>query len=414
MKRYSIFSILRNSISYQADWQLVWRYPEPKPEYDVIIIGGGGHGLGAAYYLAKDHGITNVAVLEMGWIGSGNSGRNTMTIRSNFIRDVSVPFHDYSIELYKGLSNALNYNIMFSQRGMISFIQSAADTHEAMRYANTMQIYGADYKVLNLEEVKRIVPILENQPNARLPVFGGVYQPRAAMARRDAVVWGYARMADAHGVDIIQNCAVTGINRDGGRVTGVETTRGPIRARKIGMAVAGHGSVVAAMAGLRLPIITQTLQAWVSTPVKPILNTIVGGGAYGAWLMQSDKGELVIVGAEDTYRSYAQRGTLPIQESANAAMLEFFPIFKRMKLLRQWGGRLEVTHDNTPIISKTPVEGFTIDIAGYGGFKSTPIAAKTHAHLIATGAPHELTRGLGLDRFEKGQLVLEGGIGARW
>ena len=414
MKRYSIFSILRNSMSYQEDWQLVWRYPEPKPEYNVIIIGGGGHGLGAAYYLAKDHGITNVAVLEMGWIGSGNSGRNTMTIRSNFIRDVSVPFHDYSIELYKGLSKALNYNIMFSQRGMISFIQSAEDTHEALRYANTMQIYGADYKVLNLEEVKRIVPILENQPNARLPVFGGVYQPRAAMARHDAVVWGYARMADAHGVDIIQNCAVTGINRDGGRVTGVETTRGPIRARKIGMAVAGHGSVVSAMAGLRLPIITQTLQAWVSTPVKPILNTIVGGGAYGAWLMQSDKGELVIVGAEDTYRSYAQRGTLPIQESANAAMLEFFPIFKRMKLLRQWGGRLEVTHDNTPIISKTPVEGFTIDIAGYGGFKSTPIAAKTHAHLIATGAPHELTRGLGLDRFEKGKLVLEGGIGARW
>ena len=414
MKRYSIFSILRNSMSYQVDWQLVWRYPEPKPEYNVIIIGGGGHGLGAAYYLAKDHGITNVAVLEMGWIGSGNSGRNTMTIRSNFIRDVSVPFHDYSIELYKGLSKALNYNIMFSQRGMISFIQSAEDTHEALRYANTMQIYGADYKVLNLEEVKRIVPILENQPNARLPVFGGVYQPRAAMARHDAVVWGYARMADAHGVDIIQNCAVTGINRDGGRVTGVETTRGPIRARKIGMAVAGHGSVVSAMAGLRLPIITQTLQAWVSTPVKPILNTIVGGGAYGAWLMQSDKGELVIVGAEDTYRSYAQRGTLPIQESANAAMLEFFPIFKRMKLLRQWGGRLEVTHDNTPIISKTPVEGFTIDIAGYGGFKSTPIAAKTHAHLIATGAPHELTRGLGLDRFEKGKLVLEGGIGARW
>ena len=414
MKRYSIFSLLRNSMSYQEDWQHAWRSPEPKPEYDVIIIGGGGHGLGAAYYLAKDHGITNVAVLEMGWIGGGNSGRNTMTIRSNYIRDVSVPFHDYSIELYKGLSKALNYNIMFSQRGMISLIQSAGATRSALRYANTMHIYGADYQVLNLDEVKRIVPILENQPNARMPVFGGVYQPRAAMARHDAIVWGFARMADSHGIDVIQNCEVIGINRDGGGVTGVETTRGPIRARKIGMAVAGHGSVVAAMVGLRLPIKTVPLQAWVSTPVKPILNTIVGGGAFGAWVMQSDKGELVIVGETDPYPSYAQRGALPVQESVNAGMLEVFPIFKRMKLMRQWAGRLDTTHDNSPIISSTPVEGFTIDVAGSGGFKTTPVAAKTHAHLIATGEPHDLALGLGLDRFEKGQLVIEGGTGARW
>ena len=234
------------------------------------------------------------------------------------------------------------------------------------------------------------------------------------MARHDAIVWGFARMADSHGVDIIQNCEVTGINRDGGRVTGVETTRGPIRAKKIGMAVAGHGSVVANMAGLRLPIMTQPLQAWVSTPVKPILDTIVVCGGYGAYLMQSDKGELVIGGAADPYPSYAQRGALPVQESVNSGMLEVFPIFKRMKLLRQWGGRLDITHDNSPVISKTPVEGFTVDIAGSGGFKTIPVAAKTHAHLIATGEPHELTRGLGLDRFEKGNLVIEGGVGARW
>ncbi len=413
MKRYSIFNILRNSMSYHDDWQRVWRSPEPKPEYDVIIIGGGGHGLGAAYYLAKEHGITNVAVLEMGYIGSGNSGRNTMTIRSNMLREVSVPFHDYSIELYKGLSEALNYNIMFSQRGMVSFIQSAGATRQALRRANTMHIYGADYQVLNLEEVKRIVPIFENQPNARFPIFGGVYQPRAAMARHDAIVWGFARMADAHGVDVIQKCEVTGISRDGGRVTGVETTRGPIRAKKVGMAVAGHGSVVAAMAGLRLPIITHPLQAWVSTPVKPILDTIVVLGAYGGYLMQSDKGELVIGGAEDPYPSYAQRGALFVQETTNAGMLEAFPIFKRMKLLRQWGGRLDTTHDGTPIISKTPIEGFTIDVAGYGGFKTTPVAAMTHAHLIATGEPHELARGLTLDRFETGKLVFEGGMGVR-
>ena len=413
MKRYSIFSILRNAMAYHDGWERAWRSPEPRPEYDAIIIGGGGHGLAAAHYLAEDHGVTNVAVLEKGWLGGGNTGRNTMTIRSNYIRDVSVPFHDLSIELYAGLSRALNYNIMFSQRGSLRLIQGAREARQAIRRVHTMHVYGADYRMLSLDEVKRIVPILVNAPDARLPVVGGVYQPRAGMARHDAVAWGFARMADARGVHIIQNCEVTGITREGTRVTGVETTKGPIRAKKVGMAVAGHGSVVAGMVGLRLPVETLPLQAFVSEPIKPILNTIVNCGGYGAYLMQSDRGELVIGGAADPYPSYQQRGTFQITEQVVAGMCEVFPIFKRLKFMRQWAGMIDNVYDSSPIISKTPVEGFTIDVAGAGGFKTTPVAAKMHAHLIATGEPHEMIQGLGLDRFERGALVLESGVGSR-
>jgi sarcosine oxidase subunit beta len=413
VKRYSIFSLIRNALSFHDGWERVWRSPDPRPEYDVVIIGGGGHGLGCAYYLAKDHGLTNVAVLEKGWLGGGNTGRNTMTIRSNYIRDVSVPFHDYSIELYRQLSQELNFNIMFSQRGMVTLIQSAASSRDAMRRANTMHIYGADYRVLSVAAVKKMLPILATPANARFPVIGGVYQPRAGIARHDAVAWGYARMADAMGVQVIQNCEVTGIDRVDNRVVGVRTTRGAIKAKKIGIATAGHNSVVAAMAGLRLPIETKPLQAFVSDPVKPILEPIVVCGGYGAYLMQSDKGEIVVGGAEDPYPSYQQRGTYAITEEIVAGMVETFPIFKRMRLMRQWGGMVELIPDSTPIIGKTPVEGLTIDIAGAGGFKTIPVAAKCHAHVIATGRQHELARGYGLDRYEKGRLVLETGVGSR-
>ena len=413
MQRYSVFSLIRNAFSYHEKWQQAWRSPEPKRQYDVVIIGGGGHGLGAAHYLAKDHGITNVAVLEKGWLGGGNTGRNTMTVRSNFLREASVPFHEESLALYRGLSKELNYNLMVGKRGMITFLQSSGASRIATQMANTMHIYGARYQMLSVEDIRRKIPIFDPPADTRMPVTGGVYQPDASLVRHDAVAWGFARSADSRGVDIIQNCEVTAIQRDGGRVTGVETNRGTIQARKIGMAVAGHGSVVASMAGLRLPIVTQPLQAWVSEPVKPILDEIIVIRNYfGTYLMQSDKGEIVVGQGCDPYGSYAQRGTFPIIEDATSAVLEMFPRFCRLKLLRHWAGMLDMTYDGSPIISKTDVKGFYIDVAGSGGFKTTPVAAKTFAHLIARDEPHQLTRSLGLDRFSTGHLVPEGGVSA--
>ena len=411
MKRYSITSLLRNAMSYHEDWQLAWRSPEPKPEYDVIIIGGGGHGLATACYLAKDHGITNVAVVEKGWLGGGNTGRNTMTIRSNYLREQSIPFMDRSLEMYEELSSYLNYNVMFSQRGQITFIQSAAATRRAMRQKNTMHLYGADYRAMSFEEMKRRLPIFENSPNARHKVSGAVYQKSAGIARHDAVAWGFARMADAHGVDILQNCEVQGILRENGRAVGVETTKGIIKAKKVGMAVAGHASVVANMAGFRMPIETQPLQAFVSTPIKPVLDAVVVCGGYGAYVMQSDKGEIVAGSGADPYPSYAQRGTPPIIEGVITAVTEVFPVFRRLQLLRHWAGMIDICYDGSPIISKTPVEGFYCDVGwGSGGFKATPISGKTFAHLIARDEPHELAKSFTFDRFEKGKLVLEGGV----
>ncbi len=413
MQRYSIFSLARNALSHHRNWQRAWRSPTPKARYDIIIIGGGGHGLGAAHYLAREHGMTNIAVLEKGWIGGGNTGRNTMTVRSNFLREASVPFHEHSLDLYRQLSRELNFNVMANERGMITFIQSSAVNRIAMQMANTMHIYGADYRVIGLDEVRRRIPIFDPPEDMRMPIHGAVYQPRASMVRHDAVAWGFARSADARGVDIIQNCEVIDILRENGRVAGVETTRGVIHADKVGMAVAGHGSVVAGMAGIRLPIVTQPLQAWVSEPIKPVLDEIVVIRSYfGTYLMQSDKGEIVVGQGCDPYPSYAQRGTFPIIEDATTAMLEVFPSFRRLKLLRHWAGMLDMVYDGSPVISRTDLKGFYVDLAGSGGFKTTPAAARTFAHLIARDEPHPLAAAYELSRFSNGHLIPEGGVSA--
>ena len=411
MQRYSIFSLARNALSHHRNWQHAWRSPAPKARYDAVIIGGGGHGLGTAHYLATEHGMTNIAVLEKGWIGGGNTGRNTMTVRSNFLREASVPFHEHSLDLYRQLSRELNFNTMTNERGMITFIQSSAVNRIAMQMANTMHIYGADYRVIGLDEVRRRIPIFEPAEDMRMPIHGAVYQPRASMVRHDAVAWGFARSADARGADIIQNCEVTGILKENGRITGVETSRGVIHADKVGMAVAGHGSVVAGMAGIRLPIVTHPLQAWVSEPIKPVLDEIVVIRSYfGTYLMQSDKGEIVVGQGCDPYPSYAQRGTFPIIEDATTAMLEVFPSFRRLKLLRHWAGMLDMVYDGSPVISRTDLKGFYVDLAGSGGFKTTPAAARTFAHLIARDEPHPLAAAYELNRFSNGQLIPEGGV----
>ena len=413
MKRYSALGLLRNALNYNRDWRVAWRSPEPKKSYDAIIVGGGGHGLATAYYLARDHGIGNVAVLEKGWIGGGNTGRNTTIVRSNYLWTEASLLYEKSMQLWEGLSQDLNYNVMFSQRGVYNLGHSLQDMRDIERRVNANRLNGIDADVLGAAGVKKAIPCINTSPDARYPILGASLQRRAGVARHDAVAWGFARAADALGVDIIEQCEVVGIDVRGGKVTGVETTRGPIAADRIGVVVAGHASVLAEMADLRLPIESHPLQAFVSEPIKPVLDTVVMSGAVHGYISQSDKGELVIGAGIDAYNGYGQRGSFPVIEHTMQAIIELFPMFSRVRMLRLWGGIVDVCPDACPIVSKTPVQGLYFNCGwGTGGFKATPGSGWVFAHTIAHDEPHELNAPFSLERFTSGALIDEHGAAA--
>lgn len=405
-RHYSALALLKEGLGGQRGWKPAWRDAVPKPRYDAIVIGGGGHGLATAYYLAKNHGLTDVALIERGWLGGGNTGRNTTVIRSNYFYPESAAFYDFSVKLYEGLSRALNYNIMFSQRGQWMLAHDRHGVEMARRSANAMLLNGIDAEYHDQASVYAQIPGLN--PNPRFPILAGIVQPRGGTARHDAVAWAYARAACALGVDIIQNCEVQGFLIAGGRVEGVETSHGTIRSDRVGMAVAGHSSVLAAKAGLRLPISSYALQAFVSEPVKPCLDTVVLSPATGTYISQSDKGELVIGAGLDLYLSYAQRGNLPWMERAAAGTIDLFPQFSRLRFLRQWAGIVDVVHDSTPLIGPTRIAGLSINGGwGTGGFKAIPAGGWCLAHQMATGEAHPLAEAFGLERFESGALIDE-------
>lgn len=409
-KKYSVFSLARNAVTYHENWAEAWRSPMPRKQYDVVIIGGGGHGLATAYYLASEHGIQNVAILEKGWIGGGNTGRNTTIVRSNYLWDESAHLYEKSLKLWESLSRDLNYNVMFSQRGVMNLGHTLQDMRDIQRRSNANYLNGIDSRVLTPNEIQEMIPIINASSNARYPILGASFQPRGGVARHDAVAWGFARAADRHGVDIIQNCEVTGILRQNGAVTGVDTTLGPIYSKKIGVAAAGHSSVIADMAGLRLPIESHPLQALVSEPLKPVLDTVVMSNAVHGYISQSDKGELVIGAGIDAYTGYGQRGSFSIIEDNVGAIVELFPIFSRVRMLRQWGGIVDVCPDACPIIGKTSLEGLYLNCGwGTGGFKATPGSGWVFAHTIARDAPHALNEAFGLERFISGALIDEHG-----
>ena len=408
--KYSIFSLARNAVTYHENWREAWRSPEPRKDYDVIVIGGGGHGLATAYYLASEHGIRNVAVLEKNWIGGGNTGRNTTIVRSNYLWDESAHLYEKSLRLWEGLSQKLNYNVMFSQRGVMNLGHTLQDMRDIERRSNANYLNGIDSEVLRPEQIRQIVPIMNTSPHARYPVLGASFQRRGGVARHDAVAWGFARAADREGVDILQNCEVTGILRHNGAVTGVETNRGRIQAKKVGVVVAGHSSVIASMAGLRLPIESHPLQALVSEPLKPILHTVVMSNAVHGYISQSDKGELVIGAGVDSYTGYGQRGSFSVVEGNIGAIVELFPVFSRVRMLRQWGGIVDVCPDACPIIGTTPIRGLYFNCGwGTGGFKATPGSGWVFAHTIARDEPHPLNAAFTLERFSTGALIDEHG-----
>ena len=411
-RKYSIFSIAKNALNGHKDWPKMWRSPEPREFYDVIIIGGGGHGLGTAYYLAKEHGLKNIAVIEKGWLGGGNTGRNTTIIRSNYLWDDSAHLYEHSLKLWENLSSDLNYNVMFSQRGVMNLAHNEHDIKEIKRRISANNLNGIDSLWLSKEEIKKKVPIM-NTDNLRYPVLGASYQPRGGVARHDAIAWGFAMRADEMGVDIIQNCEAHQIKTKNGKVEGVETSKGLIRANKIGIVASGHTSVLAETAGIRLPLQSKPLQALVSEPIKPIIDTVVMSSAVHAYVSQSDKGELVIGAGTDSYNSFTQRGGFDIIEETIRAMIELYPVFGKMKMLRQWGGIVDICPDASPIISKSDIEGLFFNCGwGTGGFKATPGSANVFAHTIAKNEPHQINSAFSLERFVSGKLVDEHGAAA--
>jgi methylglutamate dehydrogenase subunit A len=414
MTRFSIFSLAKNAFSGHREWKSTWRDASPKAGYDVIIVGGGGHGLATAYYLAKVHGITNVAVIEKGWIGGGNAGRNTTIIRSNYALEGNTAFYEWSMKLWEGMEQDLNYNTMVSQRGVLNLYHSDAQRDAFAKRGNAMRLNGVDAQLLDQDGVRKLAPFL-NYDQARFPVMGGLLQGRGGTARHDAVVWGYARAASDRGVDIIQNCEVTGFVRGvNGTITGVETTRGTIGAKKVGMAVAGNSSRVVALAELRLPIESHVLQAFVSEALKPVIPGVITFGAGHFYISQSDKGGLVFGGDIDGYNSYASRGNLPVVQDVCEGGMAIMPMIGRARLLRSWGGICDMTMDGSPIIDRSPIEGLYLNAGwNYGGFKATPASGWCFAHLLATDQPHETARAYRLDRFATGHLIDEKGQGAQ-
>jgi len=411
--KYSALSLVRNALSYNRNWPEAWRSPKPKKKYDAIVVGGGGHGLATAYYLARDHGMTNVAVLEKGWIGGGNTGRNTTIVRSNYLWTEAALLYEKSMQLWEGLSQDLNYNVMFSQRGVYNLGHTLQDMRDIERRVSANRLNGIDAEVVTAAQLKKDIPHLNTSPSSRYPVLGASLQRRAGVARHDAVAWGFARAADRLGVDIIQQCEVTGIRHGAGGIVGVDTTRGPIDADRVGVVVAGHASVLASMAGIRLPIQSHPLQAYVSEPLRPVIDTVVMSNAVHGYISQSDKGELVIGAGIDAYNGYGQRGSFPTIEHAMQAIIELFPIFSRVRMLRMWGGIVDVAPDACPIISKTPVAGLYFNCGwGTGGFKATPGSGWVFAHTIANDEPHDLNRAFALERFETGALIDEHGAAA--
>ena len=409
--RYSVFSLLRNSLSGHTKWTPAWREPSPRKNYDVVIVGA-GHGLATGYYLAREHNIANVAVLEKGWLGSGNIGRNTTIIRSNYMLPQNIPFYEWSMKLWEQFEQELNFNAMVSQRGVLNLCHSDAQYDAFARRGNAMRIDGVDAVLLEASGVRKMYPFLDFK-NARFPIRGGLLQPRGGTVRHDAVAWGYARAADARGVDIIQNCEVTGIKIEEGKVVGVETTRGFIGCKKLGLAAAGNSSEVAAMAGIKLPIESHVIQAFVSEAVKPYVDGVVTFGAGHFYVSQSDKGGLIFGGDPDGYNSYARRGNLPMVEHVIEAGVAMIPGLARLRVLRSWGGIIDMSMDGSPIIDKTHIQGLYINAGWcYGGFKATPASGWCFAHTIARDEPHRLNARFRLDRFRHGYMIDEKGQGA--